>query len=78
MNIRKWLEERRKFRRLKYFFKNYCGSLKKKHGCYILKFSQREGPRIFLDVYQYTLQSTSLDDLMDEYNAIAKKSWITI
>ena len=65
--------ERKKYKQCKYVFSQINADLKYKHGVYTLKWTQREGPLILLDLYTYTLTNTNLDDIIKNYDEIRKK-----
>lgn len=65
--------ERRAYKRAKYVLKQFHAELKYKHGIYTIKWSQSEGPRLLLDLYNYTITSTNLADALKSYNEIKEK-----
>ena len=66
--------ERKKYKQCKYIFKHIDVKLTYKHSLYTLKWTQREGPLILLDLYTYTLTDTSLDNIIERYNDIRTRN----
>ena len=60
-------EERKLFKHYKYLLKQYRAELTYKHGIYTIKWAQREGPMILLDLYNYTLTDTNLENAVNRY-----------
>ena len=67
--------ERKQYKQYKYILKQVDANLKYKHGIYTLKWTQREGPLILLDLYTYTLTNTNLNDIIKRYDEIRSKAY---
>lgn len=65
--------ERKKYKQYKYILKQVDANLKYSHGVYTLKWTQREGPLILLDLYTYTLTNSNLDAIIKNYDEIRAK-----
>lgn len=65
--------ERRAYKRAKYALKQCHAELKYRHGVYTIKWAQREGPRLLLDLYNYTITDTSLTNAIKSYDEIKAK-----
>ena len=65
--------ERRAYKKAKYVLKQFHAELKYKRGVYTIKWSQREGPRLLLDLYNYTVTSTDLANALKNYDEIKAK-----
>jgi len=65
--------ERRAYKRYKYVLKQCNAELTYKHGIYTIKWSQREGPRLLFDLYDYTITDTSLINALKSYDEIKAK-----
>ncbi len=65
--------ERRAYKRAKYVLKQLHAELKYKRGVYTIKWAQREGPRLLLDLYSYTVTGTDLADALKNYDEIKAK-----
>ena len=73
--IAKKIDKYREYKQIKYSLKQHGVELKKRHGVYTLKFTQREGPTILLDLFTYTLTDKNLYKLLDKYNQIKKRKY---
>lgn len=65
--------ERRAYKRAKYVLKQFHVELKYRHGIYTIKWTQREGPGLLLDLYNYTVTSTDLADALKNYDEVKAK-----